>query len=65
MISNLDTEGLSKIALDYDLFYIDIWGVIHNGLELNFLAVETLRHLKENKKEFVLLTNAPRSWRIR
>ena len=60
MISNLDTEGLSKIAFDYDLFYIDIWGVIHNGLELNFSAVETLRHLKENKKEYVLLTNAPR-----
>ena len=60
MITNLDTEGLSKIAFDYDLFYIDIWGVIHNGLELNFSAVETLIHLKENKKEFVLLTNAPR-----
>ena len=60
MITNLDTEGLSKIAFDYDLFYIDIWGVIHNGLELNFSAVETLRHLKENKKEYVLLTNAPR-----
>ena len=34
--------------------------MIHNGLELNFSAVETLRHLKENKKEYVLLTNAPR-----
>ena len=60
MITNLDTEGLRKIASDYDLFYIDIWGVIHNGLELNFSAVETLSHLKENKKKFVLLTNAPR-----
>ena len=44
MISNLDTEGLSKIAFDYDLFYIDIWGVIHNGLELNFSAIETLKN---------------------
>jgi len=43
MISNLDTEGLSKIAFDYDLFYIDIWGVIHNGLELNLSAIETLK----------------------
>ena len=50
MISNLDTEGLSKIAFDYDLFYIDIWGVIHNGLELNLSAVETLKHLKENNQ---------------
>ena len=60
MISNLDTEGLSKIAFDYDLFYIDIWGVIHNGVKLNFSAIETLKKLKENKKKFVLLTNAPR-----
>ena len=60
MISNLDTEGLSKIAFDYDLFYIDIWGVIHNGLELNLSAIETLKKLKENKKKFILLTNAPR-----
>jgi len=49
MISNLDTEGLSKIAFDYDLFYIDIWGVIHNGVKLNFSAIETLKKLKENK----------------
>ena len=60
MISNLDTEGLSKIAFDYDLFYIDIWGVIHNGLELNLSAIETLKKLEQNKKKFVLLTNAPR-----
>ena len=51
MISNLDTEGLSKIALDYDLFYIDIWGVIHNGLELNLSAIETLKKLEQNKKK--------------
>ena len=60
MITNLDTEGLSKIVFDYDLFFIDIWGVIHNGLELNFSAVETLKKLEQNKKKFVLLTNAPR-----
>ena len=46
MITNLDTEGLSKIAFDYDLFYIDIWGVIHNGLELNLSAIETLKKLE-------------------
>ena len=60
MISNLDTEGLSKIAFDYDLFYIDIWGVIHNGLDLNLSAIETLKKLEQNKKKFILLTNAPR-----
>ena len=60
MITNLDKEGLRKIVLNYDLFFIDIWGVIHNGLKLNFSAIETLKRLKEKKKKFVLLTNAPR-----
>ena len=53
MISNLDTEGLSKIAFDYDLFYIDIWGVIPNGLELNLSAMETLKKLEQNKKKLL------------
>ena len=60
MITNLDTEGLRKVVLDYDLFFIDIWGVIHNGLKLNFSAIETLKKLEDNNKKFVLLTNAPR-----
>ena len=57
MVTNLDREGLRKVVLDYDLFFIDIWGVVHNGLDLNLSAVETLNNLKKYKKEFVLLTN--------
>lgn len=60
MIKNLDKEGLRTIALGYDLFFIDIWGVIHNGLKLNSSAIEVLEFLNHHKKEFVLLTNAPR-----
>ena len=60
MIKNLDNDGLQKIAQNYDLFYIDIWGVVHNGIELHKQAVNTLEKLDEYKKEFVLLTNAPR-----
>lgn len=60
MIKNLDNDGLQKIAENYDLFYIDIWGVVHNGIELHKQAVNTLEKLDEYKKEFVLLTNAPR-----
>ena len=42
MTKNLDKEGLRVIAENYDLFYIDIWGVIHNGIELHQKAILAL-----------------------
>tara|TARA_Y100000741_G_scaffold73403_1_gene53517 strand:+ start:159 stop:977 length:819 start_codon:yes stop_codon:yes gene_type:complete len=60
MTKNLDKEGLSSVVDNYNLFYIDLWGVVHNGIKLNEHAITTLRHLKINNKKFVLLTNAPR-----
>ena len=60
MTKNLDEIGLKSIANNYDLFFIDIWGVIHNGIILHNNSLEVLKKLSENKKKFVLLTNAPR-----
>jgi len=60
MIKNLDKEGLQSIADNYDLFFIDLWGVVHNGIELHEGAITTLKKLVELDKQFVLLTNAPR-----
>ena len=60
MTKNLDLDGLQSIADNYDLFYIDLWGVIHNGIKLHNSAIETLNELKKKNKSFVLLTNAPR-----
>ncbi len=60
MTKNLDSEGLKSIAKNYDLFYIDLWGVMHNGIELHEGAIYTLKKLLEINKNFVLLTNAPR-----
>ena len=60
MTKNLDTEGLQSIAKNYDLFYIDLWGVIHNGVKLHDKAIIVLKKLLELNKKFVLLTNAPR-----
>ena len=60
MTKNLDSEGLQSIADNYDLFYIDLWGVIHNGVELHDKAIIVLKKLLELNKKFVLLTNAPR-----
>jgi|TARA_B110001452_G_scaffold94397_1_gene77978 HAD superfamily hydrolase (TIGR01459 family) len=60
MTKNLDKEGLSSIIGDYQLFYIDLWGVVHNGISLHDKAIKTLKEMKKKNKEFVLLTNAPR-----
>ena len=60
MSKNLDETGLKSIFSDYDLFFIDIWGVIHNGIKLYENAIKVLNELSNNKKKFILLTNAPR-----
>ena len=60
MTKNLDTEGLKSIAQNYDLFFIDLWGVVHNGVTLHPKAIEALVEIDNCKKKYVLLTNAPR-----
>ena len=60
MAKNLDNLGLSSIVDNYQLFYIDLWGVIHNGISLHNKAILVLEEITKRKKEYVLLTNAPR-----
>jgi HAD superfamily hydrolase (TIGR01459 family) len=60
MSKNLDNEGLRSIVDNYDLFYIDLWGVVHNGVNLHEKAIEVLVKIDNAKKDYVLLTNAPR-----
>jgi len=60
MSKNLDELGLKSIFSEYDLFFIDIWGVVHNGIKLYENAIKVLEELSKNEKKFILLTNAPR-----
>ena len=60
MVKNLDQKGLKSIVNRYDLFFIDLWGVVHNGIELYENSINVLDNLAAAKKDFVLLTNAPR-----
>ena len=60
MAKNLDKEGLRSIVDNYQLFYIDLWGVIHNGISLHNEAILALNEITKKNKEYVLLTNAPR-----
>jgi len=60
MTLNLDKKGVKSIIKEFDLFFIDIWGVIHNGISLYDESVNVLSEIENLNKEYVLLTNAPR-----
>ena len=60
MTINLDKTGLKSIINDIDLLFIDIWGVLHNGVKLYEESVDVLDKLEQFEKEYILLTNAPR-----
>ena len=53
-------KGLSEIQSKYDAFFIDLWGVIHNGVQLYPGAINVLENLNKLNKRFVLISNAPR-----
>ena len=57
-------EGLSQIFEKYDIFFIDLWGVMHNGVECYPEAIIVLKELKKNNKKVILISNAPRPSKI-
>ena len=42
MTLNIDNKGLRSIVSEFDLLFIDIWGVIHNGVELYKDSIDVL-----------------------
>lgn len=60
MINLFEIKKLEEIEDKYDVFLIDLWGVIHNGIELFQHVKLTLNRLKEKKKMIIFVTNAPR-----
>ena len=55
-----ELNQLSDIYDNYDTFVIDLWGVVHNGMELNQRAIKAIEQLNNNSKKIVFLSNAPR-----
>jgi len=60
MINFNQIQNLSEIQSKYECFFIDLWGVIHNGVSLFQNVKETLKNLKKEDKSIFFLTNAPR-----
>jgi HAD superfamily hydrolase (TIGR01459 family) len=53
-------RGLREIVAGYDALIVDLWGVIHGGVEPYPGVLETLGELRRAGKPVALLSNAPR-----
>ena len=53
-------SGFAPLADRYEGFVLDLWGVIHDGVNAFPHAVETLQHLRAAGKRTLLLSNVPR-----
>jgi len=53
-------KGVEQIVQDYQLFVVDLWGVMHDGVACYPEALECLTQLKKHQKRVALLSNAPR-----
>ena len=53
-------SGLSETSDKYDYYFLDIYGLLHNGLRLNPHTLDCLRELKNAGKKTCLLSNTPK-----
>lgn len=53
-------KGLRTVAMDYDGFVLDLWGVVHDGVTVFPGVVEALAKLRAEGKRLMFLSNAPR-----
>ncbi len=57
-------QGLHSIIDDYDVFLLDVWGVLHNGVEPFPGTINALEQLQEAGKTVCLLSNSPDRARV-
>ena len=50
-------KNILSIADQYDTFFIDVYGVLYNGLSLYNNTLETMEELKRLGKKIIILSN--------
>lgn len=53
-------DSISSLARRYDVWFTDIWGVIHNGLQPFPKAVEACKLFRQGGGAVILISNSPR-----
>lgn len=54
-------QSLADVSDQYDAVFCDLWGCLHNGIEVFPEAVAALQGFRQKGGAVVLLTNAPRA----
>lgn len=52
-------NGLRDVIHQYDVFFLDVWGVLYDGFKPYDGVIEALEYLKKNDKTILLLSNSP------
>src|SRR5262249_36124916 len=52
------SQGLYELMDSYDGFIMDQWGVLHNGIQPYDGVIDSLNHLKQRKKQVIILSNS-------
>src|SRR5690606_20549385 len=58
MTSLTPCHGLYELMDSYDGFIMDQWGVLHNGVKPYEGVVDVLNHLRQHKKQVIILSNS-------
>lgn len=56
----LSVHGLGEIYEDYDVFLVDMIGVIHDGINPYPAAIDALQKLAAQHKKIIIISNNPR-----
>jgi HAD superfamily hydrolase (TIGR01459 family) len=55
-----EIHGMREVAADYDGFVLDLWGVVHDGVDPYPGVLDCMAELMKAGKRIALLSNAPR-----
>lgn len=53
-------DSFAEISANYELALVDLWGCVHNGVDIYPAAQAALRAFRQTGGQVVLVTNAPR-----
>jgi len=54
------TKDISEISSRYNIFLIDLYGVIHDGINPFEDAIDAVNYLKDKEKRVIFFSNSPR-----
>ena len=56
--NNNNSYGIRNIVDDYDVFLLDMWGVMHDGIQPYEGVPEVVQKLKDANKKLIILSNS-------